>query len=137
MKRIVLDRNILGGNYTIGDLFVDDNFICNTLEDKVRAPDVKIQNKTAIPEGTYQVVIDFSNRFQRMMPRICDVPNFTGIRIHPGNTDKDTNGCILLGKKTEQPTDWLSNSRSYFDKFFELIRTDPDLTITITNSFNT
>ena len=92
---ILVHRFEFGDNYTIGKLFVDGIFYCYTLEDKVR--DIKIPNETAIPCGTYQVIIDFSNRFQKDMPHILNVPNYEGIRIHSGNTDKDTDGCILVG----------------------------------------
>ena len=57
----------------------------------------KVKGETAIPRGKYRVIISFSNRFQRMMPEVLDVPGFAGVRIHGGNTVKDTEGCPLLG----------------------------------------
>ena len=83
---------------TIGRLFVDGVEECDTLEDIVRPAGVKIPKETAIPAGRYKVVIDFSERFQRPMMHLLDVPMFTGIRIHAGNTDRDTEGCLLTGK---------------------------------------
>jgi hypothetical protein len=66
------------------------------LEDTVR--EKKIAGKTAIPEGTYQVIVNRSPKFKRDLPLLLDVPNFEGIRIHRGNTVKDTSGCILVGE---------------------------------------
>lgn len=82
---------------THGELYVDGTFECYTLEDVVRPK--KIMGETAIWPGVYKVVIDLSNRFKRLMLHILNVPAFEGIRIHAGNTDKDTRGCILVGKK--------------------------------------
>jgi Steigviridae/Suoliviridae L,D-carboxypeptidase/transpeptidase len=70
---------------------------CFVLEDTVRAPGVKIQNETAIPAGRYRMVVDWSNRFKKYAFHILDVPNYAGIRMHSGNTDKDTDGCLLVG----------------------------------------
>lgn len=81
--------------YTIGRLYIDGKVFCNTLEDPVR--EEKIADKTAIPAGVYEVVVNHSPKFKRDLPLLLDVPNFTGIRIHRGNTAKDTSGCILVG----------------------------------------
>lgn len=97
---------------TIGTLAIDQKFFCYTLEDVVREPGVKIPGNTAIDPGTYNVVIGFSTRFKRLMPRVLDVPNFTGILFHWGNSEVDTLGCILVG--TSYSTDWVSNSRQAF-----------------------
>jgi hypothetical protein len=116
---LVLKRIELGDTYTIGKLYIDDVFECYTLEDKVR--DAKVRNETAIPYGTYPVCIDYSNRFQKDMPHVLDVPEFSGIRIHSGNTDKDTEGCILLGS-VWTGGNFVGNSRKTFDKFFSLLK---------------
>ena len=103
---------------TIGELYVDDTFECFTLEDVARP--VKIPGMTAIPERTYCVIVSFSARFQRLLPELQDVPNFTGVRIHPGNTDADTEGCILVGQT--KATDFIGKSRAAFDVLFPKIQ---------------
>jgi len=98
---LVLHRTIFTEDSTIGGLFIDGRFVCYTLEDKDRKLETggkKIYAKTAIPRGTYEVIINFSNRFKEYMPLVLRVPQFEGIRIHIGNTAADTEGCILLGK---------------------------------------
>jgi len=82
---------------TVGRLFINGHFMCWTLEDVVRAPGVKIYGETAIPAGTYKILINKSRRFGKMLPLIIGVENFTGIRIHSGNDADDTSGCILVG----------------------------------------
>ena len=94
-------RKWLSEESTVGEMYCGDRFLCFILEDKRRelktAAD-KVKGKTAIPEGRYPLVIDFSQRFQKTMPHILAVPYFEGIRIHPGNTAADTEGCPLTGK---------------------------------------
>ena len=104
---------------TGGKLYLDGVFFCYTLEDFVRPVGEKIAGKTAIPSGEYEVVVDFSNRFQKQMPHILNVPNFEGIRIHSGNTSTDTEGCILLGKTRTK--DFVGNSREAFQEFMPLL----------------
>lgn len=94
MKLRILRRE-RPGETTIGELFLDGEYFCWVLEDVVRAQ--KIQDRTAIPAGNYKVILNFSNRFQRKMPLVLNVPNFSGIRIHGGNTHLDTKGCPLVG----------------------------------------
>jgi Family of unknown function (DUF5675) len=102
---------------TLGRMFMDGQEQCYTLEDVRRSDGVKVQDATCIPPGTYNVIIDFSDRFQRDMPHVLDVPNFTGIRIHSGNTDADTDGCILLGTQVTDD-DFISGSKDAFEAFF-------------------
>lgn len=83
---------------TISELEIDGQRECFVLEDTVRAPGVKIQNRTAIGAGRFRVIVDWSNRFRKYAFHILDVPNFTGIRMHSGNTDEDTDGCLLAGQ---------------------------------------
>lgn len=94
---------------TTGIIYVDDKFFCYTLEDKVRPAGEKVPGKTAIPWGTYPVVVTFSNRFQKPLPLLIGVPNFVGVRIHAGNSAEDTEGCILLGMT--HSTDWVGSSQ--------------------------
>ena len=118
MLNLRLHRFEFGDKWTIGRLFVDEVFQCYTLEDVVRdSSSPKVPGATAIPRGTYKVIIDHSTRFNKDMPHVLNVPGFTGIRIHSGNTDKDTEGCILLGN-TWAGGDWVGQSGLAFSKFF-------------------
>ena len=90
-----LSRDFSSSSTTLGVLFQGPRKICYTLEDAVR-DDAKIPGETAIPAGRYKVVLDKSPRFGREMPRLLDVPGFSGVRIHGGNTHRDTSGCILV-----------------------------------------
>ena len=113
-----LRRTTFTGRSTIGELSVDGAFECFTLEDMVRP--VKVPGTTAISEGVYVVSVSFSDRFKRPLPEVHDVPNFTGVRIHPGNTDADTEGCILVGQTED--TDFIGNSRAAFNRLFPKIQ---------------
>jgi hypothetical protein len=114
--------------YTIGKLYINGKYECYTLEDAVR--DKKVQDVTAIPTGTYKLIIDASRRFKKDMPHILNVPNFTGVRIHAGNTSKDTEGCILLGT-TWSGSDFIAQSKLAFDKFFTKLKAAKEATIKI------
>lgn len=107
--------------YTVGRLFVDGKFLCNTLEDTVRdlSNEKKVYGKTAIPYGEYKVVYNWSPKFGRNLPRLLNVPAFEGILIHPGNTADDSAGCILVGRNTEVGR--LTESRYTSDKLNVLI----------------
>lgn len=122
-----LKRLIKTENSTIGTLSIDGIFECYTLEDVERA--VKIKNETAIPKGTYQVKITPSNRFKRDLPLLLNVPGYEGIRIHSGNTNHDTEGCILVG--TTKTKDFIGNSRVAFEKLFKKLQKADYIEITI------
>ena len=92
---------------------------CYTLEDAVRP--IKIPGITAIQAGRYEVTRTLSSRFRVMMPVLINVPNFTGIRIHPGNTAQDTEGCILVGATAQRDT--VGNSRLAYDSVDQWIAT--------------
>lgn len=130
-----LHRMTETGNSTLGELYLDEVFECYTLEDVVR--DEKVPGETAIPTGTYKVVINWSPKFQKMMPRLLDVPNFTGILIHKGNTHHDTRGCILVGDRIGDQI--LAQSTAAYERLFAKIAEaqarDEEITIAITNNF--
>lgn len=98
--KLRVERRFLKPEYTIGRLDVDGKFFCDTLEDRVRDlnREKKIAGETAIPAGCYEVVVNWSPRFRRRLPRLLNVPGFEGILIHRGNTPEDTAGCILVGE---------------------------------------
>jgi hypothetical protein len=107
---LLLERIFLGETYTVGRLFIDGKYFCDTIEDKVRDLDNegKVYGKTAIPYGTYRIAMDvvsprFANHNQYRhiggkLPRLLDVPHFDGILIHIGTTAEDSSGCILVGQ---------------------------------------
>ncbi len=114
--QIKLTRIQLDNDVTIGELVVN-KFTCWTCEDAVRPQ--KIAGQTAIPAGRYRVRTTFSNRFKRLLPLLDDVPGFTGVRIHPGNTAADTEGCILPGL-VRMPKG-VGQSRDAFASIFDMI----------------
>jgi hypothetical protein len=112
---------------TIGELLIDGIFECYTLEDIERP--VKIKAETAIPRGTYKVIINMSNRLKRLLPLLINVPNFEGVRIHAGNTNHDTEGCILVGQT--RGDNYIGQSRKAFAKLFKKMQGAKDITLTI------
>jgi len=112
---------------TIGEMTIDGIWECYTLEDIER--EVKIKSETAIPKGTYKVIINQSNRFKKLMPLLLNVPNFEGVRIHAGNTNHDTEGCILVGRTRSK--DFIGQSRKAFDTLFAKMQKAKDITLTI------
>lgn len=114
---LTLIREEYNEDCTIGSLYLDNEFICNTLEDKVRdlSKEKKIKNETAIPAGVYDVILNYSPRFKGIYPRLLNVPYFTGILIHKGNSAEDSSGCILVGTKNGKR---LINSKIAFDELY-------------------
>lgn len=128
---LLLNRVALKENYTIGHLYVNGEYFCDTLEDTVRdfnkdgdlnePGEEKVYGKTAIPYGTYRVIIDYSPHFKRNMPHVLNVKGFEGIRIHAGNDEFDTLGCILVGEN--KVVGKVLNSKAVFSKLFDLMET--------------
>ena len=154
---LTLVRNIQEStkDYTIGELYVQEEDkltqtykVCDTLEDAFRllpkaCPNTpkgssceckeKVYGKTCIPNGTYTVVLSYSNRFKRILPELLNVPHFLGIRMHSGNDSSQTEGCVLLGTKSKG--DWVTASRVAFNKVYKLLQDavarKEEITITI------
>jgi hypothetical protein len=123
---LTLRRQPSGIDSTIGELSIDGAVECFTLEDVVRevpgkpVSEWKVPKETAIPAGTYNVIINESARFKRPLPLLVNVPGFSGVRIHPGNTSEDTEGCILVGSQVNG--DAIIESRKAFDALFEKLK---------------
>lgn len=115
-----LIRKWFSEDSTIGELLVDGIHECFTLEDRVR-PGPKVPGATAITEGTYRVIITPSARFKRDLPLLQGVPEFSGVRIHSGNTSANTEGCILVGQTRGK--DWIGQSRDAFAALFTKMQT--------------
>lgn len=136
--QLTLKRSPSHGGATIGRLYEGDEFICYTLEDQIRqVPEKKVYAKTAIPAGTYEIELTMSPRFKKMLPLLVDVPGFSGIRIHPGNTQDDTEGCILPGSEVAGNKLSILKSRLAFirlyDRIHDAISAEEDVRITIEN----
>lgn len=129
MIKLLVKREFFAETYTIGKLYVDGVYFCDTLENPVRPDGIKIPNETAIPYGTYEVIVNFSPKFKRILPRLLNVPMFDGILIHRGNSVKDTSGCILVGENKVKGM--VLNSTPYEEKLVELLKDKKDIEITI------
>ncbi len=116
---LVLQRQPSTDGATLGELLVDGQHQCWTLEDVVRPDGEKVPGQTAIPAGRYKVIVTFSNRFQVQMPLLVGVPGFEGVRIHPGNTAADTEGCLLVGMTKGGNT--VGSSRLAYEALFPRI----------------
>lgn len=114
---IILNRFIFNDTSTIGKVFVDNKFICYSLEDKIREiPGTpvfqwKIKGQTAIPVGRYAVCMYNSPRWGKEVPSLLNVPGFMDIEIHAGNAPKDTEGCILLGLEISNDREFIFHSK--------------------------
>ena len=140
--KINLKRIYKGLNYTIGKLFIDGEYFCDTLEDADRGLndnmdidtilDLKKPTITAIPVGTYKILITYSPRFKQNMPLLLNVKGFEGIRIHSGNTHKDTSGCILVGEN--KVVGKVINSKVTYTKLYNILKEvlDNNVEVTIT-----
>jgi len=126
--KILLERFIRCPEATIGSMSIDGVWHCWALEDMVRDDpkpatphnEDKVYGATAIPAGTYHVIVNLSPRLKKRLPRLLNVPGFDGILIHKGNTAEDTSGCILVGAKVDSPTR-ISDCSKVFDELFQKI----------------
>jgi len=126
---LLLKRVALKPTYTIGKLHVDGVYFSDTLEDPVRDHNKdgdlddhgegKVYGETAVPYGRYKVILNLSPRFKRILPRLMNVKHFDGILIHPGNTAKDTHGCILVGVNNQVGR--VNESKATFDRLFKVL----------------
>lgn len=135
--RLTLRRVERSRSATIGELQVDGRFFCYTLEDVVRPRGIKVPGSTAIPAGVYPVQITWSPRFKVRMPLLIGVPNFAGIRIHPGNTPEHTDGCILPGMERTDGAVMRSREAytALFDEIDGALEAGEDVVIEIINQF--
>ena len=126
---LVLIRKYKKEDYCIGELYVNSTFFCNTLEDKVRdinkngtfdCGEFKISGHTAIPYGEYEVIVNYSPKFKRELPRLLNVPHFEGVLIHRGNTHKDSSGCILIGENVKKGM--VLNSTKYECELLKILK---------------
>ena len=135
--KLILTRIARKAEYTIGRL-EDENGkrICDTLEPTWRdykGGELKIPRKSAIPEGTYRVVVTKSQRFGKYLPLLVGVPGFEGVRIHSGNTSRDTEGCILVGHNLQVGK--LLWSRITLEKLMKLIENEKVIYLIIKNTW--
>ena len=99
---ITVQRRPTNKGATIGEVLLDGSRECFSLEDPIRGE--KIDGDTCIPPGKYRVVMTKSPRFNKVLPLLLDVPGYSGVRIHSGNSPKDTLGCILVGEEAQEAT---------------------------------
>lgn len=142
---ILVKRYKKGDKFTIGQMFIDHAYIADTLErtdrgltDTMSINDItknKVYGQTAIPEGTYKVILSYSQRFKQILPELLDVKGFSGVRIHTGNTANDTIGCILVGRYIGGG--YLTDSRMAFANIKNILskNEEGDIKITITNIY--
>lgn len=139
IKRYIFnDSKTTGGEANnIGDFFIDGVFFCYSLEDQIRFSDKKVWGKTAIPDGRYRIVLNWSNRFKRIMPLLLDVPNFEGVRLHGGNTAENSAGCPLIAFNTDKVKIWGTAEKALTKKLvnFEAFNKDGEIWLTIENKF--
>lgn len=130
--------------YCIGKLYIDGVYFCDTIEDTDRGLDdkmkeseilkKKINGQTAIPTGVYNVFITWSPKYKKPMPLIDNVKGYSGIRIHSGNTAKDTEGCLIVGKNKEVGK--VLESRVTYNALFKILNdTDEKIIIDIRRKY--
>lgn len=139
--KLTLKRIALKQTYTIGHLYIDGKYFCDTIEDKVRdlKKESKVKGQTAIPYGTYKVITNvISPRFKDRswakpyggkVPRLVHVPGFEGVLIHPGTDQNSTSGCLIIGQNKIKGK--VINSQKTFYALMSKLKDQKDITITI------
>jgi hypothetical protein len=142
--KLTVKRIFKGDRYTIGKLYIDGVYFCDTIEDVVRelpatcpntprgiacACKEKVYAQTAIPAGTYRVTMEYSLRFKRSLPYLRDVPHFIGILIHSGNDQGHSSGCLIVGKN--KVVGKVLESKATLDALLKKISGQKNLTIEI------
>ena len=128
--KLTLRRIAFRDTYTIGKLYIDVVYFSDVIEDTDRGLDdtmsvedilkLKVKGETAIPTGIYEVTITYSPKYKRLMPLINNVKGYSGIRIHSGNTAKDTEGCLIVGKNTK--VGMVTDSRITYNALFKRLQ---------------
>lgn len=136
---ILVKRIAKKETYTIGKMYIDGKYFCDTLEDKDRGLSqsmteeeirkMKVHGLTAIPTGAYKVIVNYSERFGKLMPLLLDVKGYAGVRIHSGNTPSDTLGCILVGRNTAKGM--VTESRKTFLRLMETLKRNDEVVLRI------
>lgn len=120
---LTLNRIYKGETYTIGHLYANKQYICDTIEDKVRilnTEDDKVYKQTAIPKGRYKVILTYSPHFHKILPELLNVPFFKNIRIHSGNDENDSAGCIIVGENKIKGK--VINSKQTLNKLMQILK---------------
>jgi hypothetical protein len=137
--KLLLKRIAKKESYTIGKLYIEDLYFCDTIEDVDRGlrqdmplaeiKKIEVMHQTAIPTGTYRMVVNMSSSKKRLLPRLLDVPGFDGILIHRGNTEDDSSGCIIVGEN--KVVEKVINSTKYEIELMEMVKSAGGAVITI------
>lgn len=132
INNIVIFRQFIGPRTTLGQLYLNGEYVGYTCEDTLRPDRIKLKHETAIEEGMYYSRKYTSTTFGECIA-IDDVPNFTHIRIHGGNTHENSSGCVLLGLNRDKENFRISNSRPAMDKLYEMLDDSKPILTTIIN----
>ena len=137
--RLTLKRIANRPTYCIGKLYINGKYFCDTLEDVDRGLDstmteedikkIKVKGETAIPVGIYKIILNYSPKFKKVMPLLTNVKGYSGVRIHSGNSAKDTEGCLLVGLNTVVGR--LTNSKNTYNALFKRLQQKGSNDITI------